>query len=321
MVGSHEAATGLDHAFDHEHTRKDGEGGEVVLEVLLRRRDVFEGHDAIGGLLNDSIDEVEPHGVDGRARGYAERVSSAHDEGVCIRHWDWSETSQTLSIFARRLGLLRCVAKGSKRPEARFSGGVEILARADLTAVLKPGDAMTVLTSWDLREAYPSVRRSLSAFYTGMAMADIIHHSIRDHDPHPEMYDALVVGLRALGADARDNAAALVWVLWRALVETGHRPEIHRDARSAGELPPAGAYAFSSRLGGLTPDDSIDPDAWRVRATTVELLRGTDRARMPLDIPARYAREDLVRAAKLLTLYFRDAIGSEPVAIGPSLEA
>lgn len=246
-------------------------------------------------------------------------MSSAHDEGVCIRHWDWSETSQTLSIFARRLGLLRCVAKGSKRPEARFSGGVEMLARADMTAILKPGDSMTVLTSWDLREPFPWVRRSLGAFYAGMAMADIIHHSIRDHDPHPDLYDALLVALRALGADARANAGALVWLLWRSLVETGHRPEIYRDARGAGELPPAGAYAFSSRLGGLTLDDASEPDVWRVRATTVELLRAADRAHMPMDLPARFTHEDMVRAAKLLTLYFRDAIGSEPPALTPAL--
>lgn len=44
------------------------------------------------------------------------------DDAVCIRHWDWSETSQTVSLFTRGHGLVRALAKGSKRPKSPYSG-------------------------------------------------------------------------------------------------------------------------------------------------------------------------------------------------------
>ena len=39
-------------------------------------------------------------------------MGTIHDQGVCIRHWDFSETSQTVSLFGRSLGVVRGLAKG-----------------------------------------------------------------------------------------------------------------------------------------------------------------------------------------------------------------
>ena len=56
-------------------------------------------------------------------------MSRFKDQAVCIRMIDWSETSQIVALLTREHGVLRGLAKGSKRmsPSAisRFSGGIE----------------------------------------------------------------------------------------------------------------------------------------------------------------------------------------------------
>ena len=37
------------------------------------------------------------------------------DYAICIRRWDFSETSQTVSLFTRESGIIRGLAKGAKR--------------------------------------------------------------------------------------------------------------------------------------------------------------------------------------------------------------
>jgi len=64
-------------------------------------------------------------------------------EGVCVRVWDWSETSQTASILTRDLGVVRVIAKGSKREKSDYSGGLEPATCGRLTARLKPGDGLS----------------------------------------------------------------------------------------------------------------------------------------------------------------------------------
>ena len=66
-------------------------------------------------------------------------MATVTDKALCIRQWDFSETSQTVSLFARDIGLFRAIAKGSRRPKSRFSGGIDLLTMGDVVAIIKPG--------------------------------------------------------------------------------------------------------------------------------------------------------------------------------------
>jgi DNA repair protein RecO (recombination protein O) len=231
------------------------------------------------------------------------RVPLTTDQAICIRVWDWSETSQTVSLFGRQTGVIRGVAKGAKRENARFSGGLEVMTRGEFIASIKNTENLAVLTAWDLQETFPAARASLSAFYAGMSMLDLVHHAVKDHDPHPGLYDALIASLRELGEPERDRSA-LLWFLWTVLVETGHQPEVFHDA-AGGDLAAARSYAFSARLGGLTRDSQQGDGVWRVRAETVELMRGLAAGAPEGDSAT------VERATKLLALYFREVFACE----------
>ncbi len=205
-------------------------------------------------------------------------MPTIHDEAICVRQWDWSETSQTVSVFARQAGVFRAVAKGSRRDGAPFSGGLEVLTRAGLTASLKRTGALSTLTSWDLRDPYPAMRRELRRFHAGMYVVDLIHHAVHDADPHPGLYDATVCALTALGgtqdAPASDSGAALLAFQWALLAETGRTPVIDRRADTGEALRESKTYVFSPALGGLIPDTGTAADTgWRVREHTIEQLR------------------------------------------------
>ena len=61
------------------------------------------------------------------------------DTAICIRCWDFSETSQTVSLFTREHGVVRGLAKGAKREKGGFSGGLDVLTRGEMIASVKPG--------------------------------------------------------------------------------------------------------------------------------------------------------------------------------------
>ncbi len=119
-------------------------------------------------------------------------VPTVTEQAICIRHWDWSETSQTVSVFARGQGMLRAVAKGSRRENSRFSGGLEVLTRGEMVAIVKPSVEMANLIAWDLQETFPALRASLESFYSGMYIADVVQSAVTEHDPHPALLEALL---------------------------------------------------------------------------------------------------------------------------------
>lgn len=244
------------------------------------------------------------------------------DDAVCIRHWDWSETSQTVSLFTRGHGLVRALAKGSKRPKSPYSGGVELLTRGQASFIIRPSSELALLTAWDLEETFPALRRALAAHNAGLYMADLVQHAITDHDPHPGLYDQMVASLRELSGEAGGGGVgpALLRMQWALLVETGYAPMLDESAAPA--PGPGGAYLFSAAHGGLVGDGmERGAGAWPVRPETIGLLReiARDRGFDAAGVPAAVVE----RANRLLAAYIRHVLGREPptlrVVFGPGL--
>jgi recombinational DNA repair protein (RecF pathway) len=246
------------------------------------------------------------------------------DQAICIRQWDWSETSQTVAVFARDLGMVRAVAKGSRRERSRFSGGLEPLTRAEMIVILKPGAELATMISWDLQENFPTLRRSLPAFYSGIYMADLVQHALTDRDPHPELFDALLRSLRLLSEPAAERLAVLLFQ-WATLVETGYRPELEIDMLAGRRLAAGSTYIFLPAMGGFTADPLVHAAGgspptgprWRMRSGTLDLLR-LMAADAPLQqIAQAAAGEPGERAARLLAYYLREILGRELPSLGP----
>jgi len=249
-------------------------------------------------------------------------VGTIRDEAVCIRHWDWSETSQTVSLFTREHGVLRGIAKGSKREKTDFSGGLEILTRGEVMALTKPTRALANVTSWDLRETFPGCRSDLTRHYAGVYAIDLIHHAVLEGDPHPDLYDDLIGCLRALGGSGAVGDGHPGWLVlrfqWRVLREIGQVPELGVDARTGKALEDVETFGFDPKNGGLTADPGPGAaSVWRVRSKTISLLRTLDQAP---DTVASEPDPATNRANRLLAAYLRERLEAEPNSMQPLLD-
>lgn len=224
------------------------------------------------------------------------------DEAIVLRTWDFSETSQTVALFCRRIGLLRGLAKGSKRPKSPYSGGFEVLTQGEVTAITKSGPALATITEWDLREVYWSARRNLGAHRASVYAIDLVYHLVHELDPHPAMFDALTRALHEM--NERPPFDALIDLQLVALREAGFAPEFS----TASDRPTNGTLGFDPARGRVVDDPGrhgID-GIWRVRSTTIERLRARD--------ATHHDASSSERAAALLATYAAHVIGREPPA-------
>ncbi|MEL7473234.1 MAG: DNA repair protein RecO [Planctomycetota bacterium] len=198
-------------------------------------------------------------------------MAGVSDEAVCLRQWDWSETSQTVLLFARDYGLVRAIAKGSRRPKSAFSGGLEAMTRGGIELIPKREGALATLTSWDLLEPYASLRRRLPVMHAGLYACDLVAHAVSVGDRHELLYDALLELLEAhaeLG-EMRDDA---MLVFHRTLLaEIGLTPRLDEPPE-----PDARVWRFDPERGELVGSDRArqppTSESWPIRAETVEAL-------------------------------------------------
>ena len=229
-------------------------------------------------------------------------MSVTIDDALCIRHWDWSETSQTTVLFTKTNGIVRGLAKGAKRDKGKFSGGFDVLSRGDIGFILKRESELATLTEWDVRETFPKLRDNLQANRSGWYVADMIGRMLPTVDPHPGLYTTTLEHLRALQNGEAHNLSLLRFQ-WSLLEETGWRPELNDPD------PQAKTLAFDPIEGRFTTDSGI-PTHWRIRRGTMLALESLASHKEPSTDD-----DGLNRANRLLASHLRNVLGEEPMTM------
>lgn len=224
-------------------------------------------------------------------------------------------------IFARELGMLRVLAKGAKRPKAAYSGGLEMLTAGRIGVIVRPTSELALLTEWELEQPFSHLRTSLACHRAGVYVADVLQNVVRDHDPHPGLFDVSLATLDALKADV-EVAEALLRFQWGVLVEAGFRPVLEiesaiEDADHAkGAVGAEGALVFDPEAGGVVKrgdgkGGEQEARGWRVRAATVDVLRELAAGTLAPGCEA----QSVDRANRLLASYLRHVLGTEPASM------
>jgi len=231
------------------------------------------------------------------------------EQAICLRVFDWSETSQVVVLLTEGRGLLRGLAKGAKRTSpssvARYSGGIELLTLGQAVGTIKPSAELATITEGDLQQPFAYLRRDLKAQHLSMYAAELTGAMLAELDPHPRVFAGLLALFEALADPARRGAAMLAYQ-WRLLDDCGYRPDLGRDVKAEAPWGKQASYTFDARGGGLTAAAVNHPDAWRVRRATVELLRAVASGAEP-----EGDAESFLRANRLLCVYLRSLLGRE----------
>ncbi|MBL8745976.1 MAG: DNA repair protein RecO [Phycisphaerae bacterium] len=230
-------------------------------------------------------------------------MPTAIDQALILRTWEFSETSQAVSLLCRARGLMRGLAKGAHRERSKFNGGLEPLTLGEIVYAAKPTAELVTLTEWDLRTVFKGVRRNLAAHRAGLYIVDLLHHAILDADPHPNLFDETVASLHALD-DPSSSLAVLLRFQWRLLAETGYRPRIDLDLAM---LRDSATYIFRAAEGGLVQEGTAE--GWRVRGETVRALLNLDQPSSPGNMP--HTANATERAGRLLSEYLRYVLGRD----------
>src|ERR1700744_6294628 len=122
-------------------------------------------------------------------------MALAADRCICLRKFEYSETSQILTLFSRSHGLIRAIAKGAHRKTkvgaSKFGGGIDLLDTGQAVFTNAPEKELAILTEWQLLDGHLELRRNLRQVYLGLFSAELVSMLIEEHDPHPELFDRL----------------------------------------------------------------------------------------------------------------------------------
>ena len=170
-------------------------------------------------------------------------------EAIVLRTMELGEADRVLTVLTPRLGKLRVIAKGVRRPRSRIGGGLQPFS--DVQLVLAVGRTFDVVTGASLEDPHLGIQNDLHSTAAAWYVVDLADRFVEGAADSHEAFRLLAQTLSALdaGADvARDVVAR--WFELALLDAMGFRPELGRCLECGAAIEPVG-NGFSPVAGGV----------------------------------------------------------------------
>lgn len=170
-------------------------------------------------------------------------------EAIVLRSMDLGEADRVLTVLTPRLGKLKVIAKGVRRPRSRIGGGLQPFS--DVQLVLAVGRTFDVVTSSSLEDPHLGLRNDLHSTAAAWYVVELADRFCEGAADSHEAFRLLAQALSALDAGpdvARDVIAR--WFELALLDAMGFRPELVRCLECGARIEPDG-NAFSPTGGGV----------------------------------------------------------------------
>lgn len=136
-----------------------------------------------------------------------------NDQAVCIRTVDYSETSQVVTFFARNTGKLPVIAKGAKRIRNPFGGPIELFSYGNIAFSDSTRDKLATLVEFEPLEEIAgssAIAQDLFVLNCCLFAAELVNSLTKDYDPHPGLFDMLIVFLQQAGNQKESSRGRLL---------------------------------------------------------------------------------------------------------------
>lgn len=196
------------------------------------------------------------------------------EPAICLRTVDYSETSQVVHFLTRGQGVVRLLAKGSKRTKSKSGGALDLFSRGDLVFTDSRSGGLGTLIEFSETSAHPGLRQDVRRLHAGLYMLELTAAMLAEGDPHPEIHDLLVNALTRLAQPDAPAPAVLAYFQWRLLKRVGLLGDLTHCSACGGQIGErdSGVY-FSSGDGGLLCAD-CEPGVAEKHALDAATLAG-----------------------------------------------
>jgi DNA repair protein RecO (recombination protein O) len=170
-------------------------------------------------------------------------------EAIVLRTMDLGEADRVLTVLTPRLGKLRVIAKGVRRPRSRIGGGLQPFS--DVQLVLAVGRTWDVVTSTSLEDPHLGLRNDLHSTAAAWYVVELADRFCEGAADSHEAFRLLAQALSALDAGPDVGREVIArWFELALLDAMGFRPSLVQCLECGASIEPEG-NAFSPVGGGV----------------------------------------------------------------------
>lgn len=147
-------------------------------------------------------------------------------EGLVLRKNKISDADVILTLFTRKLGKIRAVAKSGRKPKTKLSPASHIFTYGEF--IIRKGKSLDNITSVDIKESFYKIREDLTRLAYGSYFAELTDSVIVEGVTNNRLFDTLLRTLYLTTYKKEDYDLVKLGFQLQLLDYSGFRPEISR---------------------------------------------------------------------------------------------
>jgi DNA repair protein RecO (recombination protein O) len=196
---------------------------------------------------------------------------------VVLRHKDWGEADQLLTLYTRELGKVRAVAKGARKVTSRKAGHLQPFTQ--VTLQLSRGRDLLIVTQAETINAFLAIGADLlKTGYASYVIELLDRFTYDDDGGHSSTFKLLVETLDRLEKES-DAWLAVRYYEMRLLDYVGFRPQLIDCVNCGREILPEDQFFSFSAGGAICPRCGQGlPNLNKISVETLKYLRHFQRS-------------------------------------------
>jgi len=192
-------------------------------------------------------------------------------EAIILRRRDFGEADRLLTLYTPKLGKIRAIAKGVRKPTSRKSGHVELFTHSQL--LIARGRNLDIVTQAETVHAFRPLRENLLRTAYAYYAAELLDLFVEEGIENRSLFDLLLAMLGWLG-DASDLDLTTRFFELRLLSLLGYRPQLFHCLACRRQIEPVSNF-FSAADGGILCADCGEnhPGAQKITLNALKVLR------------------------------------------------
>ncbi|RKD27623.1 DNA replication and repair protein RecO [Caminicella sporogenes DSM 14501] len=171
-------------------------------------------------------------------------------DAVVLRKNKISDSDVILTLFTRKSGKVKAVAKGGRKPKSKLSPASHPFIFGEF--IINKGSKLDRISSVDIKESFYKVREDLIRLAYASYIAELCESVILEGVTNNRLFDTLLKSLYLITYDNNNLEFIKATFQIKLLDYVGFRPEVNRCVSCGNES--FEKYRFSIQHGGLICD-------------------------------------------------------------------
>lgn len=130
-------------------------------------------------------------------------------EAVVLRTMDYGDTSKIVTLYSKKFGKIKVMAKGVRSQKNKFGSSLEPLTISSVVVYKKEQRDLHLLSKSEIALPLRLIQKDTDRLYTGLALIELINMIMHDEEENEKIFSLIVESLQTIDGATKNAVNVL----------------------------------------------------------------------------------------------------------------